>query len=27
MTYEGYAPCGIALLVECSSDNTNLVAF
>ena len=23
MTYEGYAPCGIALLVECSSDNKN----
>ncbi len=23
MTYEGYAPCGIAVLVECSSDNKN----
>lgn len=23
MSYEGYAPCGIALLVECSSDNKN----
>lgn len=23
MTYEGYAPCGIAVLIECSSDNKN----
>jgi YebC/PmpR family DNA-binding regulatory protein len=23
MSYEGYAPCGIAILVECSSDNKN----
>ncbi len=23
MTYEGYAPCGIAIMVECSSDNKN----
>lgn len=23
MSYEGYAPCGIAVLVECSSDNKN----
>jgi len=25
MTYEGYAPCGIAVLVECSSDNKNRI--